>query len=563
MSFPIAAIDDAIVRVLAAELKLSPITARCLALRGIADAAAAGPFFAPRLAELRKPEGLAGLDTAAERIARAVQAGERIGVFGDYDVDGVTTAALLTSFLRAVGATVEVAVASREAGYGFTVFAAADFVARGCTLIITGDCGTSDILSVQHAKDKNVDTVIIDHHTVPESIDAHPAFALVNPFRPDSTFPFRGMASVGLAFYVVSAVRTRLRNAGWHTEVDPRELLDLVALGTVADLVPLKHENRILTTLGIARIGTRSRPGIAALLRAAGVAPEDAIDAKTIGWKLGPRLNAPGRLGAAMPSLECLLADHASSNAAADVLETANVARRSAQDVVVAEALATARVGACVFAAGIGWGSGVVGIVAAKLVDKYQLPAFVVAIDEPAGIGRGSARTTGGVDLYRALAAAASTMDRFGGHAAAAGFTVRIDQVDALHAALELAIAAQNEGTAKQISRATADASVSLLEITEKLVNELSTLAPFGQENPSPKFAAFGVRVVTVRRVGDGSHLKLDFDDGRGGVIGAIGFSLGERAPKIDDRIDILFTPMVSTWRGRKRVELELLDLSE
>src|SRR5262249_7600549 len=210
-------------------------------------------------------------------IAGGVRGGGRIGVFGDYDVDGVTTAALLTAFLRSVGATVEVAVARRDAGYGFTAAAAADFAARGCEVIVTGDCGTSDLDAIAVAAAHRIDVIVVVHHTVPGAGAPHPALALVNPYRTDSTFPFRGMASVGLAFYVAAAVRTELRERRFfersgdrpaRSEPDVRELLDLVALGTIADLVPLTSENRILTALGLRRLQSRARPGVAALLAA-------------------------------------------------------------------------------------------------------------------------------------------------------------------------------------------------------------------------------------------------------------------------------------------------------
>jgi len=411
-------------------MRIRPATARCLVARGVTEPDAAKGFIDPRLAALRPPAGLAGMAKAVERIAHAVERGERLGVFGDYDVDGITTAATLTSFLRGVGAEVEVAVARRDAGYGFTVAAAEDFATRGCALIITGDCGTSDVAAIEAARARGVDVIVVDHHTVPTDAAAHPAIALVNPLRADSSFPFRGMASVGLAFYVAASVRTELRDRGWfraRPEPDVRELLDLVALGTIADLVPLSAENRILTSLGLRRLQARARPGIAALLATAGVELDREVDARTVAWKLAPRINAPGRLGAAEPSLALLLAGADAAAERAQALEAANAERRAIQDRVMTEALAQVGdrdPGPAIVLAGEGWPSGVVGIIAAKLVDKFQRPAFVVGIDPDTGLGRGSARTTSGINLYTALAEAAPHLDRFGGHAAAAGFTV-------------------------------------------------------------------------------------------------------------------------------------------
>jgi single-stranded-DNA-specific exonuclease len=392
--------EDHLVRRLAETLRVRGATARCLVGRGVTDPTAAQGFIDPRLAALRPPAGLAGMTKAVNRISDAVVRGERIGVFGDYDVDGVTTAALLTSFLRASGATVECAVARRDAGYGFTPAAAADFGKRACTLVITGDCGTNDLDAIMAGAAFGIETIIVDHHTVPpaEKLQAHPAYALVNPFRADSTFPFRGMASVGLAFYVAATVRTELRDRGWYgpstgrREPDVRDLLDLVALGTIADLVPLTSENRILTSLGLRRLESRARPGIAAMLAACGNGDRP-VDAHTVAWKLAPRLNAPGRLGAAEPSLSLLLADEATAQERAAVLEGMNLERREIQARVVDEALAsiearletTGGPGPAIVIAGEGWPTGIVGLVASKLVDKYQRPAFVVGIDPVTG----------------------------------------------------------------------------------------------------------------------------------------------------------------------------------
>ena len=566
-------VDDRLVERLASALRVRPATARCLVGRGVADPGDARGFIDPRLAALRPPAGLAGLPRAVSRIADAVDRGERIGVFGDYDVDGVTTAALLTSFLRGAGAAVDVAVARRDAGYGFTPGAAADFALRGCKLVITGDCGTNDLEAIAVAASRGVEVIVVDHHAVPPADAPHPALALVNPYRADSTFPFRGMASVGLAFYVAAAVRTELRERGYfraRREPDVRDLLDLVALGTIADLVPLTAENRILTSLGLRRLQARARPGLAALLEVAGVGVEREIDARTISWKLAPRINAPGRLGAAEPALSLLLADPETAAARALVLEEANVQRRALQERVMAEALE--RVGddpgPAIVLAGEGWPSGIVGIVAAKLVDRYQRPAFVVGIDPESGIGRGSARTAGNIDLYRALSEAAAThgcLDRYGGHAAAAGFTVSRESVAALSEALGGACARLAAGSGPIAAQRWFDAEVGLAEVDERLAQELAGLGPFGQANPPPVLVTRNARVTALRRVGDGSHVKLTVEDDRAATRGAIGFGLGDRIGalgiEVGARLDLAFLPTVSTWQGRRSAELELADV--
>ncbi|MBE7453746.1 MAG: DHH family phosphoesterase [Kofleriaceae bacterium] len=398
----VRSLDDGAVARLARGLAVRDATARCLVARGHGEVERARAFLNPRLGELRRPEGeagMAGFATAADRVAAAVLRRQRIAVFGDYDVDGVTTCALLTSFLRGCGGDVVARVARRDEGYGFTAIAAEELLAADPGLVITGDCGTSDGEVIAAVRARGVDVIVVDHHTVPAAGAVHPALALVNPHRADSSFPFRGMASVGIAFYLAAAIRTRLRAEGWFAgrpEVDPRDLLDLVALGTIADLVPLAGENRILAAAGLRLVAERRRPGLAALLAAAGVDAADAraVDEKTVAWKLAPRLNAPGRLGDAAPALELLLAGADEATARAQALEEVNQRRRALQDQMVEEALAAAgdAPGPAIVVASERWAPGVVGIVAAKLVDRFARPAFVIAVDPVTGVGRGSAR---------------------------------------------------------------------------------------------------------------------------------------------------------------------------
>lgn len=543
------------------------MTARCLAARGINDADEARSYLAPKLGSLRKPEGLAGFRGALARLVEAVQKRERIGVFGDYDVDGVTTAALMTSFLRQLGVSVVPRVARRDAGYGFGVADADHFASARCTLVITGDCGTSDIEAIGRASDRDMQVIVVDHHTVPDSAEKHPALALINPFRADSTFPFRNMASVGLSFYLMAALRTELRQAGYFNDrpaPDPRDYLDLVALGTVADLVPLRGENRILTSIGIKHLSERRRPGVAALLESAEVEPGRLVDEHVIGWKLGPRINAPGRLGDAEPALALLLAkDRDSARRWAKELEQANDARRETQTRVLEEALAAlgdGDPGPCVVVAHEGWPSGVVGIVAAKLVDRYQRPAFVIALRENGQPGRGSARSFGGVDLYRALAACEHLLERFGGHAAAAGLTVRGDRIDELKRTLAQAVSDQGDESERPAT-ADVDAEIDLRDVDVRLCRELESLAPFGNGNEKPLFLCRGMRVRESRRVGDGSHLKLEVEDDQGVARSGIAFGQGEQDPGRGATIDAAFAPMVNEWRGKTRVELEIRQL--
>ncbi len=569
LSWAIREVDSEAVGMLVAEIGVSEVTARCLAGRGVSTAAEARAFLSPRLAALRPPGNLAGLDRAVDRLASAVRAGEHIGCFGDYDADGVTTTALLAGYLRGLGARCTPKVARRDRGYGLGVADVDELASCGCELLVVGDCGTSDLEAIGSARDRGIDVIVLDHHTVPpaDSETPHPAYALVNPHRADSSFPFRDLASVGLGFYAMAALRTSLAASGEIDPADPahdpRALLDLVALGTVADQVRLTRENRILTSVGMRYLERRMRPGIAALLSRAGVGEGQTVDEHTISWKLAPRLNAPGRLGEAEPALELLLAsERRAAEALAGALEQANDLRRQAQANVVEEA--AARVGEsdprpAVVVAGRGWPKGVVGVVAARLVDRYRCPAFVIAVDPETGVGVGSARSVAGVNLYDLLSQCAPLLVRFGGHAGAAGFTVAEDRIDGLRSALRRAA---RETLPSEPAEQRADAEVDLADVDRRLAEELTRLAPFGRGNEQPVLVSRGLRVRQSRRVGDGSHLKLQLEGDGGAKRSGIGFGLGDSDPGVGATVDAAFSPVVSQWGGTPHVELQIRALA-
>lgn len=561
-------IDEAATARLAREIGLHAATARCLVGRGIVDASGANAFLRPRLADLRPPDRIAGFLPAVERLSQAVRAGERIGVFGDYDVDGVTTTALLTIFLRGVGATVAPRVARRDAGYGFGEVDAAWFAGQACGLVVTCDCGTSDLPAILAARAQGMDVIVLDHHQVPDGPD-HPSFALLNPHRADSEYPFRGLASVGLGFMLAARLKTALKEGGWfdtRPEPDVRELLDLVAIGTIADMAPLREENRVLVSAGLKMLTRRHRPGLAALLERAEVERHRALDETDISWKLGPRLNAPGRLGDATPALELLLAADAREAAQhAAACDDANMRRRALTDRVVQEALEDAvphADEAAIVVAREGWHAGVVGIVAAKLVERYARPAAVIALDPATGEGRGSVRSAGGVDVVRALARCRDQLVRYGGHAAAAGLTVAAPRVEELRREFARAVADAASAVADAARGLDVDAELELGQIDDRLADEFHQLAPYGPGNERPVMAARGARVRSSRRVGDGSHLKLLLECTRTSTAHpAIAFRLADRDPGVGATVDVAFCPEVSQWRGECRVELKVHDL--
>jgi single-stranded-DNA-specific exonuclease len=548
-------IDESKVAALAAAMRIRPLTARLLVARGVAEADLASRFLDPRLANLRPPEGMADLPRAIERLVAALAGGETIGVFGDYDVDGVTTAAILTSAFRAFGGKVVARAASRHAGYGLGVEDVARFAADGCRVLVTGDCGTSDHEALAAARARGIDTIVIDHHELPEGETA--AYALVNSRRPDDAFAFKGLASCGVAFYLAAALRTRL-----GSPFDARDLLDLVALGTIADLVPLVAENRILVAAGLQRLSLRKRPGLAALAVRAEL-DGGQITAHDAAFRLTPRLNAAGRLGEAQLALDLLLAGDADAERLAGELEDQNTERQRLQELVWKEALAqaTAQVeedaAPAVVVGAEGWHAGVVGIIAARLVDRFGRPAIAVGFRD--GDGRGSARTVPGVNLFDALARCARHLTKFGGHAGAAGMSLSIAELPAFRASFA-AEAARQLGTAPAAAALAVDAEVSLRDLDLGFAEELARLAPFGVANREPLFALTGVTARATRVVGK-DHLQLTLD--HGGTTGeAIAFGLAGADPGAGARVDLVATAELDTFRGVSRARLKVARLA-
>jgi single-stranded-DNA-specific exonuclease len=548
-----ASVDEGKAAALAAAMRLRPLTARILVGRGIDGADAATRFLTPRLADLRPPEGMPDLPRALDRLAAALAAGETIGVFGDYDVDGVTTAAVLASALRAFGGKVVARAASRHAGYGLGLDDVARFAADGCGVLVTGDCGTSDHEALRAAQGRGLDVIVIDHHEVPSGDTA--AYALINSRRPDDRFPFKGLASCGVAFYLAAALRTRLGSA-----FDPRDLLDLVALGTIADLVPLVDENRILVAAGLKTLSARKRPGIDALAGRAELA-ERTITAHDVAFRLTPRLNAAGRLGEAQLALDLLLAEPADAERLASALEEQNTERQRIQELVWIEALGQATAQAeedapALVVGAEGWHHGVVGIIAARLVDRFARPAVAVGFRD--GDGRGSARTVPGVNLYEALTRCAAHLSRYGGHAGAAGLSISAGGLDGFRR--DFAVEAARQLVGQPARALEVDAEVALADLSLPVTEELARLAPYGAADREPLFALAGVTALSTRLVGKG-HLQLTLDDA-GAISEAIAFGLGDQDPGAGARVDLIATAELDTFRGARRSRLKVSRLA-
>lgn len=554
-------LDAGAIRARAGDLGVDPLLVQMLAARQVAELDVQKRYLRPQLADLRRPDAMAGFEPALDLLCTARAKRWRVGVFGDYDVDGVTTAAILTTYLEALGIEVVARVAHRDTGYGLGVEDARALVDAGVDLVVTGDVGTSDIEALEWLRSRRIPTTVIDHHQVPDRIP--PTDAFINPHQAGCGFPFKGLCSAGVAFYLCAALRTRLQRSGVNDPPDPRGWLDLVAVATICDMMPLRDENRVLVRKGLTALGQRARPGLRALLDLAGVERGTAIDEEHVAFKLGPRLNAPGRLGSADPSLQLLRArTDAEARPLAERVEMLNARRKRHSEQAFAEAMAILAADphherrAALVVAHDGWLPGVVGIAAANLADHFGRPALVLAIDPKTRIARGSVRSSGGVDVRAALGRCADLLERYGGHREAAGVTMEATHVDALVEAFDAAVAEQSHESAPRSSVAVVDDALPLRRVEPALVQVLGSLAPYGVGFEPPRFWGQGLRVEGVRVLKE-RHLKLVLRDEHA-RHDAIAFGQGRQPIQVGDRVDCIYWPVLDSFRGTKRLQLQV-----
>ena len=562
---------------LASVLGIPAPVGRVLWARGYREPSQAERFLEPRFEHLPNPFELKGIDAAVSRLQRALAQGERVCVYGDYDVDGVTSTALLVSVLRKLGGNVEFYVPHRLVeGYGLNVRALEKLAARGTRLVVSADCGVTAVAEIDAAAKLGLDVVVIDHHTA--SQDLPRALAILNPHQPGCTFPGRELAAVGVAFHLLLALRKRLREAGWFAsrpEPNLREVLDLVALGTIADVVPLTGPNRVLVHFGLKELARGARLGVLALKSVAQLTGE--VTAGDVGFKLGPRINAAGRLDDASVGVRLLLSeDLREARALAEQLDRANAERQDLQVRIASEAIAHAeKLGPpearrTLVVSSSGWHVGVVGIVAARLVERFHRPALVIA--EEGGVAKGSGRSVEGFHLYDALARCARHLTRFGGHKHAAGVTLDTGRISDFAEALE-AEGRESLDPAQLSARLRIDAELHPREVRMELASQLRRLAPFGAGNPEPVFfcrdlAAHEVRLLPDKKGAGPGHLKLRLGEAGPRVseeqsisLEAIGFNLGGTVLAEGTRLDAAFQLAVDNWNGSERLQLKVKDL--
>ncbi|MBI5888841.1 MAG: single-stranded-DNA-specific exonuclease RecJ [Deltaproteobacteria bacterium] len=605
----VAPVNAGLQAVLARELNILPLTAQLLVNRGLVDADRAFSFLNPELKDLHDPFLLKDMDRAVERLLCALAKGEQIAVYGDYDVDGTTACALLYLFFRDIGAGVVPYIPDRRSeGYGLNAGAVRKLQARGVDprhgaeppqgvkVIITVDCGSSNHDEVALANTLGIDVIVTDHHELPPI--PPPALAVINPKRHDCPFPFKGLAGVGVAFYLIIALRARLRSAGWFKGLNPvtglgplrepnlKKYLDLVCIGTVADMVPLQGSNRVFVSQGLRELENTVRPGLVELKKVAGVS---AVDADTIAFQLAPRLNAAGRLGQALTSFKLLTTgDPREAASIAAELDKENRDRQALEEEILNEALLMleGRPAADETLQGSGrkglnplrglspfkgivlhsdrWHPGVIGIVASRLVERFYRPTVMIAFDKDGGQGRGSARGIKFFNLLEGLEACSGLLERFGGHKAAAGLTVRRDKVEAFSAEFlrYLDTALSDEDLVPEVAL---DAEVKLADFDMKLpegvqlLGEIGRLAPFGMANAKPLFCLIGASIIQTEIVKE-KHLRFKLRQDSSACSG-IGFGLARLHPMRGEGYRIAFSPYADEWRGAKNLGLRIKDV--
>lgn len=537
-----------------------PLVVQILHNRGVREPAEVESFLAGPLGRTGDPGSLRGVPEAVERISRAIAERERIAVYGDFDVDGVTSTALMTEAITAVGGWALPFIPKREDGYGLNVGALADLARRRVKLVVTVDCGISSPVEVAAARDLGIDVVITDHHRPTERLPD--AAAVVDPRQPDCPYPFKCLAGVGVAFMVAQALFERLPAAdGRSSEELERSLLDLVALGTVADVVPLLGENRVLACRGLAELNRTARPGLRELVRVAGLRLGE-VGSDEIGYALGPRLNAAGRLGDPADSLRLLMSGDGEAPRLALALDRLNRERQQLTEDLLARArgdalgqLPDAKV---LLIAGPEYRPGIVGLVAGRLADEFYRPAFVVGVEGEQA--RGSGRSIAEFDLAAALTECRDLLVRFGGHPRAGGFTVVADRIDDLKARL-WQIAEERLAGVDLEPKLKVDAALDLRRVDWGLHQEIQRIAPFGYENPAPVFLTAGLRVVSSRVVGQSQpgHLRLALFDGARNW-NAIGFGLGGLVRSFPERsvVDVVYHLDADGWEGGKALRLRV-----
>lgn len=550
---------------LSRQLNLPLQVTRLLINRGIKGLDQAREFFSPSLSNLPPPGLMKDMEKAVSRICRAIQEKERLAIFGDYDADGITATALLLQFLKplAPDSTFYLPHRTRE-GYGLSLSGISELKEQGVSLIITVDCGISNHHEIAFARQLGLEVIVTDHHQIPRQ-GPPAALAVINPRQEGCSFPFKELAGVGVALYLVIALRQALDRQGFFAQGKPnlRPYLDLAALGTLADMVPLIGANRILVREGLAEMTKGLRTGLAALKEVSGLQSGEPVSSYDVSFRLAPRINALGRLQSAAAGVELFFSDdREEARRIAQLMQQENTRRQEMEKTILKEIEnhfqlqpATASKRSLVFGSAT-WHRGVLGIVASRLVESWSRPAFVFAIEGE--LAHGSGRSIEGFHLVKGLEALENLLLKFGGHAAAAGVTLKAKDLPLFEKAFEELAAGSLPETPLRPALSI-EGEMDFSDLRREVVPYLPNLAPFGAGNPEPILATRGVRIRDRRLVGNG-HLRLRLEQ-KGVILNGIGFGMGEKEIEPGDLIDLAYIPGVSYRGGDSFLQLRIKDL--
>ncbi|WP_054870078.1 single-stranded-DNA-specific exonuclease RecJ [Caloranaerobacter sp. TR13] len=539
---------------------ISSITAKVIINRGIKTIEECENFINVSLKNLYNPFLLKDMDRAVERIIEAIQKNEQIWIYGDYDVDGITSTTILKLYLEKIGCNVEYYIPNRMTeGYGINKDAIDYIVHKGGQLIITVDCGITANDEVEYCIEKGIDIIITDHHLCESEIPN--ALAVINPNRKDSDYPFKKLAGVGVAFKLIQAISIKL-----NSEIPIGEILPIVAIGTVADVVSLTSENRVLVKEGLALINRTENIGVQALLEVTGLKDKE-ISVGHVGFVLGPRINAVGRLGSAKTGVELLTSKSIKEALIlANELDKVNKERQEIEMKILKEAEEIIKNDdkyekeKVLVIARENWHHGVIGIVASRICEKYFKPCILIAIEGKEG--RGSARSIPTFDIYEGLSKVSKFFNKFGGHKQAAGLSIDREKIDSFRKEIN-EIAEKLLMEEDMIDEIKVDDILKVKDINYKIIEELKLLKPYGIGNPSPLFIIKDVKAINIKNVGsDGKHLKFSIKDDKD-VMDCIGFNLGHKAQHINegDSVDIVFVPDINIYMNEKKLQLNVKDI--
>lgn len=556
------AADDKSALALSDSLNVSSVIAHLLLQRGITNFFEAKSFFRPSLESLHDPFLMNGMQEATQRVIQALTTNEKICVYGDYDVDGTCSAALMYLFLKELGAKVETYIPNRiTEGYGVSITSIDILKERGINFLITVDCGITAVEEIAHAKKLGIETIVCDHHKPKDILPD--AYAVLDPIKPGCTYPFKHLSGAGVAFKLAVAVGERIGKKDMALKY-----LDLVALAGAADIVPLIDENRILVKEGIDLINTNPRPGILALIKSARMEPGN-LSAGQIVFTIAPRINAVGRLGDAIRAVDLFTTDNPKKALElAQVLEDENIERRKIDEMTFSHAMQLVD-SEIDFDANLGivlhyedWHPGVIGIVASRLVEKFHRPAVMLTTID--GVAKGSARSVPGFNIYEALQNCDDLLLQFGGHEAAAGLAVEIDKLDEFKQRFN-AVLRQSMTSENIVHEINIDAKLSFSEISPKFLRVLDQFAPFGPGNMRPVFLSEDVSLVYQPRIVGSNHIVTSLkQNGNDKIFDAIGFNLGAFATHIDKEknlVDIVYTIESVQKDGKTYPQIRLKDI--